>query len=250
MEYISPPESPPNEAQESDCRFTCPHCDESGCYTWKHIYYTSPDDSYAQNQDPDSIVTAAYCKLKLCEKPTIWISEKNNHSIIYPNMIGPSPNGDLSEEVKKYYNEARKTLPVSKRGAAGLMRAALEQLTREENCKGDNLHAKIQHLYNQKKQAGMSEDMRKVLVHINDKGNSIHVNRPEETEAEIKKALHMINMIAEDLYTRPKQFATFANERKKPSKDQTDSSPQEKQPTRVITNPPPAPKDDSDDLPF
>lgn len=64
----------------------------------------------------------------LCHKVSLWM----NNKMVYPMpIIAPSPNIDLSDEIKRIYLEAASIVEDSAKGAAALLRLALQKLLQQ-----------------------------------------------------------------------------------------------------------------------
>ena len=122
-------------------------------------------------------------------------------------------NANLSKKVKQYYNEARRVLSISKRGASALLRTALEQLTIEEGCMQGNLYKKLLKLF--KTYPGIDEDTKAILKDIKDAGNAIHPSNPEESKEEILRLFHAFDLVADELYKHIEQKKLEEQEKRK-----------------------------------
>lgn len=125
-EYVPP--------SQKDAAFNCPHC---GAYTqqlWRELGYYLPGQSGMQSSGVHMAI-CAYCK-----HPSLWYQEYMLFPLASP---APLPNGDLPDDVKVDYLEARDIVARSPRGAAALLRLAIDKLCIHLGAKGDNLNTRI-----------------------------------------------------------------------------------------------------------
>ena len=137
-----------------------------------------------------------------CGKLAIWLYDR----IIYPpTMTAPAPNNDLTPDVKHDYEEARRILELSPRGAAALLRLAIEKMCIELKAEGADINQRIAFLVKQ----GLPELVQKALDTVRVIGNeAVHpgqLDLRDDREA-AAKLFDLVNFIAEDRITRPKQI--------------------------------------------
>lgn len=120
-------------------RFVCPRCQAFAGQDW-YMLFPQPGHSVQSLRDgvkvglPREIAqlkvgsewTASQCAS--CDKFSIWLGP----TLVYPRdnvETGvPEPASAMPEDARELYTEAAATLPVSRRAAAALCRAALERL--------------------------------------------------------------------------------------------------------------------------
>jgi hypothetical protein len=137
-----------------------------------------------------------------CDEPAIWV-DKN---IVYP-AIGQvdDPNKDLSEEIAKIYLEAASIVKSSPRGAAALLRLALQKLLIQIGKVGKNINNDIKELVSE----GLSPKIQKALDLLRVVGNNaVHPGQIDiEDNSEVAiKLFHVLNLIAYEMITRPKEI--------------------------------------------
>lgn len=147
-----------------------------------------------------------------CNDISIWIFDK----LIYPQRgEAPPANADLSPEIKRDYDEASTILDLSPRGAAALIRLAIQKLCKELGQPGDNINSDIGALV----AAGLDGRIQKLLDVVRVVGNNaVHPGqidlRDDRATAEI--LFHLINLIAEKMISEPKHvdevYATLPQE--------------------------------------
>jgi Domain of unknown function (DUF4145) len=132
-------------------RFDCPHCDAFAHQLWselkiesrgwaqggyaaqagrfsdsKDAYRTTPAGLMAYDKEAMPGWSASTCSS--CFRSSVWRGDR----LIFPaHSSAPPPHADMPEAALTLYEEAREVLPISKRAAAALARAALERALRE-----------------------------------------------------------------------------------------------------------------------
>lgn len=138
-----------------------------------------------------------------CDKPAIWLHDR----LIYPPiMTGPSPNPDLSDDVQRDYEEARRILDQSPRGAAALLRLAVEKICIELGAQGNTIDHRIASLVSK----GLPEEVQQALDAVRVIGNeAIHPGQVDirDDRDTASKLFELVNFIAYDRISRPKQIA-------------------------------------------
>jgi len=138
-----------------------------------------------------------------CGRPSIWLHDR----LLYPSkMVGPAPNPDLSEDVLHDYNEARKILDLSPRGAAALLRLAVEKICIELKAKGDNIDQRIAFLVSK----GLPVEVQQALDTVRVIGNeAVHPGQMDlrDDRETASKLFDLVNFIAQDRISRPKQIS-------------------------------------------
>lgn len=142
-----------------------------------------------------------------CKKHAIWIHDR----MIYPPIMGGSPpNTDLSDDVFRDYEEARRIMDQSPRGAAALLRLAVEKICIELGAKGDTIDQRIAWLVSN----GMPDEVQQALDAVRVIGNeAIHPGQVDirDDRDTVTKLFELVNFIAFDRISRPKQIAGVYN---------------------------------------
>lgn len=137
-----------------------------------------------------------------CGEVAIWLHDR----LLYPpKMIGPSPNPDLSEDVRHDYGEARQILDISPRGAAALLRLAIEKICIELEAQGKDINEQIAFLVSK----GLPDEVQQALDTVRVIGNeAVHPGQLDlrDDRETASKLFDLVNFIAEDRITRPKQI--------------------------------------------
>lgn len=137
-----------------------------------------------------------------CDKPTVWVHER----ILYPPVRhGVEPNEDLPEDVLRDYEEARSILDLSPRGAAALLRLAIQKLCMELGESGKKIDDDIASLVRK----GLDLRVQRALDIVRVIGNeSVHPGQMDlrddrDTAVEL---LRLVNLIAEIMISQPKHI--------------------------------------------
>lgn len=102
--------------------FTCPHCGTISMQDWWGVSWNT---IHYQRLQVNEIRVS---KCQHCDSNTLWIGEK----MYYPdNGNAPFPNADMPLSVKAIYQEAASIQQKSPRGAAALLRLAIQLLCKE-----------------------------------------------------------------------------------------------------------------------
>lgn len=127
--------------------FNCPYCGAYAAQSWHQLAYRP--DARCNKEPPRkglyfSASGGAYHSYPLdglnitacarCQKFSLWLGER----IIIPPSTDVEPaHEDMPDSVKVIYDEASEIVNASPRGAAALLRVALEKLTHEIGCDPD-----------------------------------------------------------------------------------------------------------------
>ena len=200
MEHITP--------KYIEKSFHCPNCGIYSSQTWAFTLlgtykFTKPNGHIEDNRY--HLEGFASTKCDHCQGFSLWKGEK----MIIP-MTGTAelPNADLPEEILKLYNEARDIVNRSPRGAAALLRLALQKLCEHLGEKGQNINDDIKSLVSK----GLPIPIQQALDIIRVTGNhAVHPGTIDfEDQAENALALFgLTNFICNHFITNPKQIAKF-----------------------------------------
>lgn len=184
--------------------FNCPHCGAHAHQTWSKVaYYVGETDEYTTESKTFSVSICFSC-----EQVALW----NRARLIYPitSLSAPRPNPDLPEEIQADYNEARSIASLSPRGAAALLRLAIQKLCIHLGEPGKNLNEDIAKLVKK----GLHEDVQQMLDAVRVIGNNaVH---PGEIDihsdlALVQSLFSIVNEIADEMITRPKRRREIYN---------------------------------------
>ena len=138
-----------------------------------------------------------------CTRLSIWHMGK----LLFPAVTGaPPPNGDLRDDIRDDYREAADIANRSPRGAAALLRLAVQKLCGQLNQDGKNLNDDIAALV----EKGLPSRIQQALDIVRVVGNNaVHPGQIDlKDDAETASNLfNLINLIADVMLTQPKHVA-------------------------------------------
>ena len=137
-----------------------------------------------------------------CDKLAVWIGEK----LVFPPIRrGIAPAADMPEAIRTDFDEARSIIDLSPRGAAALLRLAVQKLCIHLGEPGKELSTDIGSLVRK----GLPPQIQQALDAVRVIGNeSVHPGELDlkDDHDTAEHLLELVNMIVEDRITRPKQL--------------------------------------------
>lgn len=188
MKYIQP-----NLNQGS---FTCPHCGVLAKQDWTNRGMRFEHFANTTN----NILGSATCQN--CGETSVWIREK----MYYPeNGNSPFPNSEMPEAVKNLYLEAASITNKSPRGAAALLRLAIQILCKELGEPGENINTDIKNLVKK----GLPEIVQQSLDVVRVTGNdAVHPGQIDTDNLEtVGQLFDLTNVIIEYMIALPKKVS-------------------------------------------
>jgi len=136
-----------------------------------------------------------------CKKWAVWVNE----DLVYPpKKFGALPNQDLPEDVLAVVEEGRQVLDTSPKGAAALLRLAIQMLCIHLGKPGKDLNKDISALVSE----GLNPVVQKSLDVVRVIGNeSVHpgtIDLNDDRDTAIR-LFDLINIICEQMITQPRQ---------------------------------------------
>jgi Domain of unknown function (DUF4145) len=142
-----------------------------------------------------------------CEKIAVWVYK----SLVFPlERAGELPNADLPADIAHDFEEARSILNESPRGAAALLRLAVQKLCAFLGEDGKNIDADIASLVSK----GLNPLVQKSLDVVRVVGNeavhpgSLDLRDDRDTALQL---LGLVNLIAEQMISHPKSVQLMYN---------------------------------------
>ena len=136
-----------------------------------------------------------------CKDISVWIYDR----LVYPRKSeAPAANADLSEDIRRDYREASSILDLSPRGAAALIRLAIQKLCKQLGQPGRDLNKDIGALVSN----GLDEQVRKALDVVRVIGNSaVHPGHLDlrDDRATAESLFTLLNLIAERMISQPRR---------------------------------------------
>lgn len=188
--------------------FHCPNCGVLSEQTWSeniHCNYIGSLANGTRGHTHFVLKNFLIAKCRHCELPNIWFSEK----MVYP-LTGnvEMANPDLPDDIKNDYNEAKNIVNISPRGAAALLRLAVQKLCIHLGEKGTNINDDIKSLVKK----GLPQTMQQALDSVRVIGNNaVHPGTIDLNDnVEIAYALFgFVNIICEMLISQPKKVKEY-----------------------------------------
>lgn len=135
-----------------------------------------------------------------CDELSVWVGAR---VLFPPSRQGPAANPDLPTGVADDYEEASRILNLSPRGAAALLRLAIQKLCAHLGEKGKNIDEDIASLVKQ----GLSPMVQKSLDAVRVIGNeAVHpgtLDLKDDIDT-AQKLFRLVNIIAEQMISHPK----------------------------------------------
>ena len=136
-----------------------------------------------------------------CDKLAIWIHER----MLYPALgEAPDANPDLPDDIRQDYDEASSILNLSPRGAAALLRLAIQKLCQCVGLSGRSLNEDIRELVSD----GLDPQVQMALDTVRVVGNNaVHPGKLDlcDDRATAETLFILVNLITEKLISQPKR---------------------------------------------
>jgi len=188
--------------------FHCPHCGVLAQQRW-----------FSALTRPGQLIPGL--KVVLCQhcgEYAVWREEE----MIWPlGGAAPVPNADLPEEVKRDYNEAKAIGGLSPRGAAALLRLAIQRLCMHLGGKGKNLNEDIGGLV----EKGLSTSIQEALDTVRVVGaHAVHPGEMnlDDDSATVRSLFDLINLIADRMISEPNRVRSLYDRLPKTAREAID----------------------------
>lgn len=177
--------------------FTCPHldCGVLAKQDWWHRGWNGAKYD-GQESNPLRVAICFHCK-----KPTVWVVDRMVHPAA---SNAPLANSDMPADILQLYQEAASIAEKSPRGAAALLRLAIQLLCVHLGEPGENINMDIGSLVKK----GLPSRVQQSLDIVRITGNNavhpgqINVDEPNVTENLFK----LVNVIVEYTISMPKHI--------------------------------------------
>lgn len=179
-------------------KFTCPHCAAIALQRWSHKSWNFQQ----YGEQSKNVIKVATCDH--CQDHSLWLGSK----MLYPDVgRAPQPNPDLPKSVSEIYLEAASISTKSPRGAAALLRLAVQILCKELGEEGKNINKDIAELVKK----GLPERVQQALDIVRVTGNNaVHPGQIDVDDVEVVgKLFELINVIAEYTISMPQRIGNI-----------------------------------------
>lgn len=191
------PYKPPTYQEDA---FNCPFCNAYAKQIWlRAIYHAVGGFKNLDNAD--------ICFCTHCDRYSIWYEEQ----MIYPDFSGiEPPNEDLNADIKDDYQEAASISQRSPRGAAALLRLAVQKLCIQLGEKGQDLNIDIGNLVKRGLPIRVQQSLDSLRVIGNEAVHPGTLDLKDDTET-AAALFKLVNFIAEKMITEPKEVEEIYN---------------------------------------
>src|SRR6476620_4990171 len=138
--------------------FHCMHCGVLAQQVWVHLTTEGAVKQY---------VGYSRCNCRNCTGKSIW-NDTEERCIDPVIGGGPRPHIEMPEDVKTDYEEARRILGQSPRGACALLRLCVQKLCKDLGEKGKDINEDIKSLV----QKGLPEEVQEAMDSLRVMGNN------------------------------------------------------------------------------
>lgn len=178
--------------------FTCPHCGVfARQYKWGHRLSTG---TACYSEDSIEKVPLRITCCENCSENCIWLED----AYLFPDRgNAPQPNPDMPVEVKDDYEEAARIYIKSPRGAAALLRLAIQKLMIHLGQDGKNINDDIAALVAKGLPPLIQQSLDVVRVTGN---NAVHPGQLDANDSKVAEQLFpLVNLIIEYQISLPKR---------------------------------------------
>lgn len=184
--------------------FNCPRCNVFAQQKWFYLNGANQRDGYGvQYEDKEFVLS----KCESCGESTIW----HGTAMVFPiHAIGEQPNTDLTQDIRADFEEARLIANFSPRGAAALLRLAIQKLCMHLGQPGKNINSDIAALV----ATGLPQKVQQALDSVRVIGNdAVHpgaIDLRDDIET-VNKLFRLVNFIAHKMITEPREVEEIYN---------------------------------------
>lgn len=201
--------------------FNCPFCGAYSEQTWFVLGYYKPNNPSISNTPFGHDDKVCFCSH--CKKYSIWHDGK----MIFPEFAGiEPPNSDLDPSIEDDYLEAASILQKSPRGAAALLRLAIQKLMIQLGEKGENLNTDIANLVKRGLPTKVQQSLDALRVIGNEAVHPGELDLKDDQET-AEQLFKLVNFIAEQMITEPKEIEEIYNKIPNSKKQQIEKRDEE-----------------------
>lgn len=179
--------------------FHCPRCRVFANQDWYYLTASANQNGYGLQYENKKFLLS---RCGHCNEPTIWHEE----SMIYPlHTTDVLPSNDLPLEVRQDFEEARTIANLSPRGAAALLRLALQKLCKHLGQSGKNINEDVKNLVAN----GLPSKVQQALDTVRVIGNeAVHPGTLDlkDNRETVTTLFRLINFISDKMITEPREI--------------------------------------------
>lgn len=180
--------------------FNCTRCRVFAKQDWYYLTGASQPSGYGRQYENREFTLS---KCNSCGEPTIW----HGDSMIYPlHSTAELPNEDLPTDIHADFEEARLIANLSPRGAAALLRLAVQKLCRHLGESGGNINSDIASLVSKGLPAKVQEALDSVRVIGNEAVHPGILDLKDDRQT-AEMLFRLVNFIAHKMITEPHEIA-------------------------------------------
>lgn len=180
--------------------FNCPRCGVYAKQKWYYMSGSTGSNGFGGIYENTEFLVS---RCEGCDEPTIW----HGDAMIYPlHSSVESPNPDLPQDVQDDYEEARLIANFSPRGAAALLRLAVQKLCKHLGEPGNNINTDVASLVSKGLPPKVQEALDSVRVIGNEAVHPGSIDLRDDRDT-VLKLFRLVNFIAAKMITEPKEIA-------------------------------------------
>jgi hypothetical protein len=166
------------------------------------VSFVSREDSVYSSAE---LVNVAFSQCHSCERFSIWVQERLIYPIVNSEIV---PHEEMPAPVKEDFEEAANIVNLSPRGAAALLRLAIQKLMPLLGENGENVNDDIASLVKKGLEVEIQQAMDVVRVIGN---NAVHPGQIDlkDDKATAIKLFDLVNIIVERRISTPKRIAAL-----------------------------------------
>jgi len=205
--------------------FVCPHCDAFAAQIWSQavgLDYNGPPPAtnalkkkspvrlgnFVHEASGFTLSQVDFARCHHCDFVSIWAGGQ----MVYPPTggIAVKPNPDLNVDIQQDFEEARQIVLKSPRGAAALLRLAVQKLCKQLGEAGKNIDQDIGNLVGKGLDPLLQMSLDAVRVIGNEQVHPGELDLRDDLDTAVY-LFELVNSIADQMLTRPKAIkATYA----------------------------------------
>jgi hypothetical protein len=178
--------------------FHCMHCGVLAQQEWFQIFKRGDEGAGFEN------LSYAFCRCANCSRASVWSESAGGVCVDPLTMGGPRPHVDMPDDVRVDYEEARRIVGLSPRGACALLRLAVQKLCADLGEKGKNIDDDIASLV----QKGLPVEVQQAMDSLRVIGNeAVHPGEMDlRDDVETATSLfNLLNFVVKDRIAEPKE---------------------------------------------